>query len=354
MGDSTKVMRQKRVRMTDVAREAGVSLGTVSAVVNNLPTISPETRNRVLEVIERTKYTPDLSARLLARSRRTCTVLSDSMCLAITEGAVDGFSNQFFARLLSGVTRETSECKLKLFSEIIKIHYSTSTDLPASMSEGMVGGVICAGMINTGFVRQIVAMRIPVVLVEGYFKDTLLPSILADNYRGGYLAAKYLLERGHRAVALMSGHEDFESTRERRRGFLDGLREAGVELPAAFFENGSFDLHGGAASMQRLLALPDRPTAVFCMNDQMAIGAMKAVKAAGLRVPEDVSLIGFDDIFMAGHMEPALTTIRVPLEDMGRMAVRTLRGLMREPGLPPATSIVSVVLVERGSVRDRR
>jgi len=339
--------------MTDVAREAGVSLGTVSAVVNNLPTISLETRNRVLEVIERTKYTPDLSARLLASSRRRHTVLSDSMCLAITEGAVDGFSNQFFARLLSGVTREVSERRLKLFSEIVKIHY-TSRDLPVSIGEGVVGGVICAGMINREFVGQIVTMGIPVVLVEGYFEVASLPSILADNYRGGYLAAKHMLEHGHRTIALMSGHADFESTGERRRGFLDGLREAGVEFPAALDENGGFDLRGGAASMQRLLALPVRPTAVFCMNDQMAIGAMKAVKAAGLRVPEDVSLVGFDDIFMAGHVEPALTTVHVPLEDMGRMAVRTLLGLMREPGLPPAVSIVPVTLIERGSVRDMR
>ncbi|WP_211242267.1 LacI family DNA-binding transcriptional regulator [Paracoccus gahaiensis] len=326
-------------RILDVAKLAGVSVATVSRTLSNPAIVSEATRKAVEEAIAQTGYTLNFTARNL-RQQQVGGVLA----------LVPNLANPFFAQILSGI----SEVLRRHHLSLLVMDTTAVPDQPAmtvlapylnrSRSDGVI---VLDGRLDPALFDRPGCP--PLVQACEWIGGLAAPRVLADNAGGGRLAAAHLTGLGHRRILHLTGPEDSSLTRARRQGFLQGLAEAGLPAPGPGDSlSGDFTARCGRDAAARLLALPTRPTAVFCDNDEMAIGLMTGLIAAGLRVPEDISVMGFDNIEMADFCLPGLTTIRQHRARLGRRAAETL--LARMAGQTPETTLtLNVDLVTRGS-----
>ncbi len=237
---------------------------------------------------------------------------------------------------------------------------STPDTLLLTIYEMKLGGILLVGSVELAIVRLLQETGIPVVLVDNYVPQ--VNCVLGNNFEGAKNAVDYLISMGHRQIAIIGGPSTLEGpyplnrihTIERRaEGYRVALTNAGLPVLAELYEAGSLSVESGYTACQRLLARAIPFTALFCTNDEMAIGALKALREAGLRVPADVSLVGFDDLDHARHLDPALTTVRVDKEMLGAIAVKRLLALMSSPDPVSVSSILEVELVKRDSVCQR-
>ncbi|MEV4172917.1 LacI family DNA-binding transcriptional regulator [Nonomuraea sp. NPDC049709] len=328
------------VTRNDVARLAGTSPAVVSYVINNGPKpVSEAARRRVLAAVEELGYRPNAVARSL-RARRTWTI---GVIASDSAGGTSPFFGQF-----------TRACEEVAWQRGYSVLLGNSAEDPAR-AEGYVrrfmehqvdGLVLMRVPVSTDRAEEMCG-RIPVVTID-HTAPPHFSRLAVDDEEGGYQATRHLLEHGHRRIGFVGGPLDITPVELRAAGWRRALREAGA--PAGPVAEGELSLEGGYDAAFRLLsATADRPTAVFASIDDQAIGAMRAAADLGLRVPEDVAVVGFDGAREAAYTVPGLTTISQPIDEMARHATETLVAAIEKEGGEPLTKIFSATLVTRGS-----
>ena len=314
-GNSGSDGHRERSTIHDIAREAGVSTATVSRVFNQPEKVSALTRDRVEAVIARHHYVSDGLARGLA-SRRSRTLglviptIMNSIYASSTQ-AIQQAAQEAGYTVLVGISEFSAE------EEALLIH---------RLLERRVQGLILTGRERRpDLYEKVRRNRTPFVITWRVSRDGALPSISFDNYQAARAAVEHLSSLGHRRIGLICGRTDVnDRALDRRQAFEDALDAAGIAPdPGLIFER-SFEFVDGRAAMHKMLANAERPTAVFCANDIQAIGAMYECQEAGVRVPQDMSIVGFDDLPIARYVSPQLTTIRVPAAEMGARAARSI------------------------------
>ncbi|WNR43123.1 LacI family DNA-binding transcriptional regulator [Paenibacillus roseipurpureus] len=300
----------------DVAREAGVSIAAVSQVMNGKGKISEERRAEILKVMEKLNYQPSVIASALT-GKKTYT-------LGLL---VPDISNPFFAEIARAVEDQGHEmgyslviCSTDNKDERVERYLSL---LQQKSVDGMIIGT---GMDNKEMLKPLMDRSIPIVMIAREMQDLALHTVVCDDFVGGCMAAQHFVALGHKRLAILAEHTKVTSSRERVKGFVHTLEEAGMTLSDHHVRNCRYTAEDGKREALELLELPpaERPTALFCCNDMLAIGALQAAKQLKLRVPEDVSVVGFDNTILASVTDPPLTTIAQPIEPMGKKVVDLL------------------------------
>ncbi len=328
--------------MRDVAAAAGVSLSTVSLVVNGKSGVSPDRRERVLKAIKELGYQ--------ANGRQNTATGTKVFGLIMESLSEASRSEGFYTGIVSGI----EETAYELGYQVLLHVYRPDIDPVHSIRELMgrdVDGLIIAndGDVTPKVIQKIGEAGLPMVLVENY-QSIPIYSVTADNFTAGRIMTEYLIELGHRRIGGIGGPDKYSSLHDRMRGHQVTLIEHGFSIdPALQPLPVSGNPRKGYVQMQQLLALPEPPTAVFAVSDRAAFGAMDAIKDAGLCIPHDISVVGIDDVRDSAYSTPPLTTFSVPKYDLGRTAVYTLHGLIDKKSIPPARTVLLGKLVERQS-----
>ncbi len=337
----SKATRSKTTRsnttMKHVAARAGVGLGTVSRVLNNDPEVSASTRQRVLRAAEELGYTRSTVARSLK------TGATGNVGVAIMSRHAPVILNPFYAEVIGGIEEVLEQHDRHLLLSSLRRH-GHLVDLAR---EGRVDALIVVGCdIADEDLALLAHSDRPVVLVDHHYPG--LPSVTVDHLSAGRLAAEHLLERGSRRPAFVAENLDNPNFLLRLKGFREVLQERGVELLATEIAAGGDSWDGGFHAMNRVLETGARPDGVFAANDPAALSALRALRQAGLRVPEDVKVIGCDDIYLAAQAQPPLTTLHIEKRQLGRLGAEQAMGLLDGAGNGGAT-VLSPTLKVRGS-----
>lgn len=334
------------VTLRAVAELAGVSLGTASQSLNNRPGVAPETRRRVVEAATALGY--PIKAPNLPLENPISVV---GLLLKHNRDAREPI-NQFYAYVQSGVEAECRERNLHLMYSNIEVDaQSHPVHWPVMLNEARIDGLILCGTFVESAVDAINRQRnVPMVLLDGYaVGPQSYDRVLTDNFSGALMATRHLIENGHRAIGFVgSTGNACPSILERRAGYIEALRRAG--LTETLIEESAADRRGGYEATCRLLQRAARVTAIFASNDETALGVLRAARDLGLSVPEDLSVIGFDDLALIHEVSPALTTMHVDKVLMGRLGVRQLLERVRHPNMPAVTVLLQTELVMRESV----
>ncbi len=320
--------------LEEVAKLAGVSRATVSRVINDQPNVSPQVRERVYQAIQKSGYRPHAVARSLVTHR------TDILGVVIPEAVSTLFTDPFFPLFLRGATEACNVHKQQLMLVLFKDLVGEEEMYQRVLRNGYLDGVIVASaMVDDPLFSLMLRDGIPFV-AAGRHPDPRVHAVDVDNLGGARMAVEHLLRRGHRRVAIISGPAGMTSGQDRLEGYRRALEVYRVPLDERLIVYGDYTEGSGTLAMQRLLPLA--PDAVFCASDTMAIGALKCLRQAGLRVPGDVALAGFDDIPAASAVEPRLTTVRQPIERLGAMCIEILVGLLQngQPGQALAQRVV--------------
>ena len=318
-------MTAENATLVDVAKKAGVALVTASRALNGSGVVAAKTLARIRAAAEQLGYSPNLSAKVLKGGRTNVLglLVSDLQSPVITE-------------IIGAVGESVRRAGLDL------LIYNATSKLgdPDRQDVSRVLGGICDGLLlvlpaaKPGSLEGFETARVPVVLMNYWRTETSLPTVRGDNYEGARAAVAHLIALGHERIAFIGGSSFTGQSQERQRAYTDALRAAGLPRDKALRFAGDFAQPSGFAAAQALMALPEPPTAIFAANDLMAFGAMDALKAAGLRIPQDVSIVGFDDIPAAAHVHPRLTTVRQPLAEISAQAVEMLLARLRDDAAP--------------------
>lgn len=304
-------------RMTDVAELARVSPATVSRVLSNNPYVSEKTRQKVLDAIERLGYKPN---RLASNFRK---MTSKTVIVVLP-----GISNPFFAQILKGFKDVARQRGYHVLLGDTGNEITIEREFIELVKEKFVDGVLLAtARIPKEEIAQ-VSEEIPVVLACEYIDGFDIPTVAIDNIGAARAATQYLISLGHRSIAHLSGPLSVVLGRDRLKGYRQALLMNEIPVHEEWIQEGDFSVRAGYELTRKLLALQHRPTAVFAANDEMAVGAMKAAKELGLRVPGQFSVVGFDDIPLSTLVEPALTTIHQPKYEIGIQSMNMLLDLI--------------------------
>ncbi len=328
--------------MREVAALAGVSLSTVSLVINGKSGVSPDRRERVLQAIKQLGY-PFSGRQAVSSETRVFGLLMESLSEASR-------SEGFYTRIVSGI----EETAYDLGYQVLLHVYRPDIDPLDSLRELMgrdIDGLIIAndGDVTPQVIRKITEAGVPMVLVENY-QSFPIHSLTADNFTAGRVMTEYLINVGHRRIAGIGGPLKYSSLCDRMRGHQIALVEHGIPIDRSLQPPPvSGNPRKGYVQMQQLLSLPEPPTAVFAVSDRAAFGAMDAIKDAGLRIPDDISVVGIDDVRDSAYSTPPLTTFSVPKYDLGRAAVFILHDLISDKAIPPCRTVLLGSIVERQS-----
>ena len=325
----------------DVARLAGVSTTTVSHVINETRYVSDELRASVLAAMEELNYRPNVLARGLRRGE------TKTIGLVVPDN-----SNPFFAevaRIVENIGFENGYSVILCNSDgNLEKEAAYVNVLIAKQVDGVI--YIAAGS-KYEHLHELTMAGIPVVVADRDIPQTLADVVLVDNERGGYDATRYLLSLGHRRIACIAGPSDLTPSADRVHGYRRALGEFGIPIEEKWIVPGDFRYQGGEAAIAELLRLGEPPSAVFVCNDVMAIGALRAVRSAGLQIPGDVSIVGFDDIPLASAVSPALTTVAQPIVELATLAAQLLmsRTQSDQQDGPKQRIVLDTELIVRGS-----
>ena len=320
---------------------AGVSQSTVSKALNDRHDVGEATRKRVLQIAREHHFTPNAFGKALKRQT------TENIGVVFCREPQPLSSNPFYSRVLEGIEGELAVKGYNLILNMIA--ESAQHELPKMVRERQVDGLILAGTFSREYMQDILQTEIPAVLVDPKISDHRHNQILIDNQQGAYLMTEYLIRRGHRQIAFISGELERQSFCLRYQGYKKALKKHGIPLNEELVRTGGVEM-GYDLVMQVLKTR--RPTAIFSANDINAVYGYKAIAEMGLKVPWDISVTGFEDIDLAKHATPPLTTVRVYKEELGSLAVRTLLRSIQGLEKQPVTTVVPVRLVERESVRD--
>ncbi len=335
-------MTAPRARMRDVAAAAGVSVAAVSRHLSGKLRLPEATARRIDRAVERLGYQAHLQARRLSTGR------SETLGLVVPD-----IANPFFALLADAVQAEAELAGFELLILATRNRPDRELAALARMRANRVDGVLfVTNHADDGALARALATVGPAVLLDEDVAGAALPRVFADNRVGGRLAAEHLLAHGHRRLAILGGPPGLLSTAERHGGFRDAARSGGAEVVAEAF--GEYDASAGRIAAHRMLSARHPPDAVFATSGETALGLLDAARMLGVRVPERLSVVAFDDTGPLHLLAPPLTAIRQPVEELGRRGVQALLASLR--GQPPRAAgaeVLPVELIERGSVARR-
>ena len=327
--------------LEEIAKLSGVSRSTVSRVINLDPHVSEDTRERVWEVIRRVNYHPNVAARGLAAGRTRV------LGLVIPTGVAALFTDPYFPILIQGVTSACNAHDHSVMLWLAEPEYERRA-IRQIMHNGLIDGVIVAAMlVDDPLVEALTNSEMPFILVGRHPTNPKVSYIDVDNKSGTVAALEHLFRLGHCRIGTITGPQNVIAGSHRREGYLSVLSAHGVKPEADLIVEGDFSEMSGYHAMRQLL--PHRPDAVFAASDIMAVGAMRAIREAGLRVPEDIAVAGFDDMPFAARTDPPLTTVRQPIQRTGVLAAETLIDLIEHPDSRPRRVVLPVELVVRAS-----
>ena len=320
--------------LEEIAKLAGVSRSTVSRVINDQPNVRTPVRERVWQVIRETGYQPHAAARSLV-TRRTRIV-----GVIIPEAVTRLFTDPFFLQLLSGITQT---CNSQGYQLMLSLFNGPAG--PEEMYRRVVGGghldgvVVASTRVDDPLIGRLMDDGVPVVMV-GRHPDERVCYVDVDNVAGARMAVDHLARLGHRRIGTITGPLNMPGASDRLAGYRQAMKAHRLPVDDELIVEGDFAEESGMAAARRLLSLP--VTAIFAASDIMAVGALKVIRETDQRVPRDVALVGFDDVPIAAALQPALTTVRQPIEQMGTMAASLLLSLLESPpeGRPPAQRLV--------------
>jgi LacI family transcriptional regulator len=349
---SEHAVRENRVTIRELAHLSGVSIGTVSRALNGYTDVNPETRERIMRLARELDYTPAAAARSLVTQRSHVI----GVFLETGEGNPD-LQHPFFHEVLVGLKHEIGAggYDLLLFaSERPGNGYGDHSYLKRARHHSVEGVVLMGVDADDPEIRRLTRSGLPCVGVDCAVAGPATEFVMSDNPAGAAVAVGHLCDLGHRRIATITGLVETRPGADRLRGYRDALRARGLAFRDEYVAYGDFYVESGRSAMAQLLALDEPPTAVVCASDMMALGAIRAVAEAGLSVPDDVSIVGFDDIQLAGHVQPPLTTLRQDKARLGAEAGRALTRLIAaDPAVPEAMTL-PVELIVRGSTAPPR
>jgi DNA-binding LacI/PurR family transcriptional regulator len=332
------------VSIKDIALLAGVSHSTVSRALRNSPLIPEGTAKRIQQIANEQGYSASAVARSLV-TRKTETIgvvvtsIADPFNGEVVEGLEEAANQSGYSVILA-----TSQAEPEREMAVVR-----------SFRERRVDGIVVASSrVGSLYASALGEMAIPIVLLNNQSSGTFAHAVTIDNIDGGLQATKHLIRLGHVRIAYLGDRLGFQSDSERFAGYRKALKQARIRFEANLLERGDGKIPGARDAARKLLALgPEvRPTAVFCYNDMSALGLMQAADTAGLRIPQDLSVVGFDDLFFAGQLRPPLTTYRQPKRAIGRKAMEQLLALLRGQPTSSATTLIKGELVVRESTAE--
>jgi len=328
--------------LDDIAKLAGVSRSTVSRVVNNHPNVSDSARKRVLQVIQNTGFHPNAAARALASHR------SRMIGLVLPRSVSSFFSDPYFPRLTQGIAQASNQYDYTLALFLIGTKEDEDSIYPRISRKGLLDGLLVqSGEIGDQLISRLMNSNLPVVIVGRPFHTTNISYIDIDNIAAAFKAVNYLAQLGYRRIGTITGTLVSTAGLDRKEGYLRALVENGMEIDLNLIASGDFTEAGGYGAMQQLLAA--RPDAIFAASDLMAIGATRAMREAGLSIPQDIALVGFDDLPITAQSVPQLTTVHQPIFPFGFKAVEILIDLIENGINPPRRVIMDTELIIRES-----
>ncbi len=327
-----------RFNIKDVAKRAGVSISTVSRVVNDSKAVRPKTKAKVLKAIEELEYKPNAIARSLkVKHTETIGIM------------IPDISNKFFPEVVRGVEDVANMYEYTIFLCNTDMDRKKMMQYFNVLEEKQVDGMIFMGnSIPEELARGFTNSPTPIVLIGIDYGD--LPSVVIDNIQASQDMVSYLIEKGHRQIGLISANDENPIIgTARRKGYLKALKEAGIELREELMVDGHPYYRTGYEGVKKLLELDNKPTAIFATSDEMAIGGLRAALENNIAVPDDVAIVGFDNIDITGKIFPSLTTIAQPKYEMGAIAMRILTKILKKENLEDKKMILNYNLVERES-----
>lgn len=301
--------------IAQIAREVGVSVPTVSKVLNGRADVAPATRARVEEALSRHRY----------RRRRPAPPTRGP---GLVDLAFHRLGSTWSLEIIRGVEQVAAAARASVILSELGEHRPPRTWLETTLARPPVGVLLVASQLTPAQQSMLSSRAIPFVVIDTDGEPPAdVPTVGSDNWNGGLAATRHLLELGHRRIATISGPEDMLCSRARVDGYRSALAEAGAGFDPRLVRVGNFYVEAGYAEGMRLLSAPDRPTGIFAGSDMQALGVLRAARELGLRVPDDVSVVGYDDLPIAQWTGPALTTVRQPLAEMGAIATRMVLDL---------------------------
>ncbi len=331
--------RPRSVTIVDVARVAGVSYSTVSRVLNGYEFVRESTRIKVLAAAEQLGYVANLSARSLAGGH--------SQIIGVL---VPGLDNGYIGEIVRGIDEELARVNYDLMMYTTHRQLGKEGQYVSAITNGLADGLLLiVPLVPDEILRALPQHDFPHVMIDQSEPSNTSMVVDATNWQGAYDGTSYLIGLGHRRIGHIAGTPQLASAGERVEGYRAALRDHGLSYDARLVVEGNFYQDGGMAGAAALLDLPERPTAIFAANDLSALGAMETIRARGLHIPSDISILGFDDIPHAQIAYPKLTTVRQPLAQMGRVASRLLLDQIEQPGRPSRRVTLATELVIRDS-----
>lgn len=326
----------------DVARLAGVSTATVSRVINTPDSVREKTREKVLLAMKKCSYKYNALARGFVTKR------SNTIGLIIPT-----ISNSVFAESTLGVQECADQKNVRVILGNSYYKYSQEENLIKVLRESQVDGlVITTTNLKGDILKSLVDENFPFVLLFSTIKNGPFSAVGIDNYRGGYVATEHLISLGHKRICMVAGNFSMtDRSFHRWHGYKKCLKDNGIPYDKELLVQTDYSLAGGRNSIQKLLSLASPPTAVFCSNDYIALGAIKGAKEMGLSLPKDLSIVGFDDMQTASYMVPALTTIRQPAFEMGKRAAELLLQMIETPSKPIQDMMDTTLVVRESTER---
>lgn len=300
-----------------IAEKANVSIATVSRALNNNERVTSETSKKILQIAADLNYKPNIAARNFVKKK------SNTIGLILPD-----ISDEFFTDIIRGVDEITY--KNDYYTMVASSHkYRTLTDSIIALSDnGLVGGlIILVSALTEEIINILKIIKIPVVLIGSEKQEYEFDTVAIDNYQGAFAATEYLIKKkGYNKIAHITGPPENEDVKLRKKGFIDACKKNGVNIDKSYIVEGNFTIDSGYHAFIQLYGLSVKPQAIFASNDMMALGCYDAANYFNVKIPDDIGLVGFDDIFISKYLNPGLTTVRVQIDEVGRTAASILVG----------------------------
>lgn len=304
--------------LKDVAKAAGVSAATVSRVMNGSPLVNEETATRIREIAGKLGYSTNSLGRSLVTGK------THTIGVVVTT-----ISDPFVAEVVSGVEDVAKQRGFSVILSCSEADPEREVAVARMFRERRVDGILAtASRVGATYLPLMSEMKVPIVLINHFDTDRYAHSVMIDNVAGAREVTHHLIDLGHRRIGYVGDQFGLHSDSDRFAGYRQALAESDIPYDPQLVAHGDGKPEGGMRAMTRLLALRKRPSAVFCYNDMSALGTLRAIQEHGLRVPEDMSVVGFDDLFLASYTRPPLTTLRQPMREMGQRAMTILLKLL--------------------------
>lgn len=326
------------VTIKDIAKLANVSHTTVSRALNNSPYINEETKSKIKALAKELNYVPNYSAKSL--------VLLKSYVIGVFFSSIsEGTSDTFFHEIVKGVNKAID----KEYNLVIRGIDQYSNPIDNKNFDGII--VVSQKKEDDEFIKKIIEKNIPTVVINRVVDIDNIVNIVSNDTKGAYDAVDYFIKNNHRKIAYIQGNKGFESSDYRKKGYINALEDHNIMVNEDYIMTGKYTLDSGYDNMKKLLNLSERPTAVFCANDDIAVGAMKAIYESGLNVPEDISVIGFDNSNFCNYVTPTLSSVRKDAFMMSEMGGINLLNILNNKPTENQRLYIESTLVIRKSVK---